>query len=199
MAVIKHHKFVAVLPATLEANSIYYVRVGAGFDIYVTNSSGTLIAYPLNPSVQQTLHVRDEKPTGTDGGTFTSGADRTRDLNTVVTNTITGASLLGNQVTLPSGTYDIEAYATAYQVAASKARLTTSAGTVLLVGSSAYGGVNTAANVASFVRGRLVLGSTTVIELRHQCGTTSATNGFGRAASIAGAVEVYSDLQIKKV
>lgn len=48
MAVIKHHKYVASLPGTLEANSIYYVRAGAGFDIYVTNSSGTIVAYPLN-------------------------------------------------------------------------------------------------------------------------------------------------------
>ena len=51
MAVIKHHKYVASLPGTLEANSIYYVRAGAGFDIYVTNSSGTIVAYPLNRSV----------------------------------------------------------------------------------------------------------------------------------------------------
>lgn len=48
MAQVKFHKFVAALPVTLEADSIYYVRVGAGFDIYVTNSSGTIVAYSLN-------------------------------------------------------------------------------------------------------------------------------------------------------
>lgn len=48
MAVIKHHKHVAALPGTLEANSVYYVRTGAGFDIYVTNDSGLVVAYPLN-------------------------------------------------------------------------------------------------------------------------------------------------------
>src|SRR5690554_744271 len=48
MAQVKFHKFVAALPAALEANAIYYVRAGAGFDIYVTNSSGTVVAYPLN-------------------------------------------------------------------------------------------------------------------------------------------------------
>lgn len=48
MAQVKFHKFVAALPAELEANAIYYVRAGAGFDIYVTNSSGTVVAYPLN-------------------------------------------------------------------------------------------------------------------------------------------------------
>lgn len=51
MAVIKHHKYVAALPSALESDSIYYVRAGAGFDIYVTNSSGTIVAYPLNRSI----------------------------------------------------------------------------------------------------------------------------------------------------
>lgn len=48
MATVLHHKVVASLPAVLEANSIYLVRVGAGFDQYVTNSSGQIVAYPLN-------------------------------------------------------------------------------------------------------------------------------------------------------
>lgn len=48
MALIKHHKYVAALPATLEANAIYYVRAGDGFDLYVTNSSGQVVAYPAN-------------------------------------------------------------------------------------------------------------------------------------------------------
>lgn len=50
MATIKHYKVVAALPSTLVADSIYLVRVGTGFDLYVTNSSGTIVAYPLNIS-----------------------------------------------------------------------------------------------------------------------------------------------------
>ena len=61
------------------------------------------------------LHIQDQKPQGTNGGTFTSGAWRTRDLNTVLTNTITGASLADNQITLPAGKYYVEASAPAYQ------------------------------------------------------------------------------------
>lgn len=45
---MKHHKVVAALPATLEANSVYLVRKGAGYEQFVTNSSGTIVAYPLN-------------------------------------------------------------------------------------------------------------------------------------------------------
>lgn len=50
---IKQHKVVAALPGTLEADSIYVVRAGAGFDLYVTNSSGTIIPYALNKVVDQ--------------------------------------------------------------------------------------------------------------------------------------------------
>lgn len=48
MAQVKFHKFVAALPAELEADAIYYVRAGDGFDFYVTNGSGIVVAYPAN-------------------------------------------------------------------------------------------------------------------------------------------------------
>ena len=48
MSSVLHHKIVSTLPGVLAANSIYYVRVGAGFDHYVTNSSGTIVAYESN-------------------------------------------------------------------------------------------------------------------------------------------------------
>lgn len=48
MAIAKLHKVVASLPETLEADSVYFVRVGTGFDIYVTNGAGQIVAYTLN-------------------------------------------------------------------------------------------------------------------------------------------------------
>ena len=53
------------------------------------------------------LHVRDEKAANTPGGTFTASAWQKRDLNTVKTNQISGASLASNQITLPAGTYHV--------------------------------------------------------------------------------------------
>jgi hypothetical protein len=47
---LKAQKVVSSLPTTLEADTIYFVRVGAGFDLYVTNASGLIVAYPLNAS-----------------------------------------------------------------------------------------------------------------------------------------------------
>lgn len=48
MTAISHHKVVASLPDTLEPGSIYYVRTGAGFDIYTTNDKGIIDSYRLN-------------------------------------------------------------------------------------------------------------------------------------------------------
>lgn len=48
MATLKTHKVVSALPDPLEADSVYFVRVGAGFDLHVTNSAGLVVAYALN-------------------------------------------------------------------------------------------------------------------------------------------------------
>jgi hypothetical protein len=50
MSRVKHFKVVSSLPATLEPDSIYYVRVGTGFDLYTTTSNTPIIAQPLNIS-----------------------------------------------------------------------------------------------------------------------------------------------------
>lgn len=48
MAVLQFSKVVNALPATLEANTLYMVRRGNGFDFFATNSQGSIVAYPLN-------------------------------------------------------------------------------------------------------------------------------------------------------
>src|SRR5210317_2031503 len=70
----------------------------------------------------QLLHVRDIKIYATDGGSAVVGT-QTRDLNTVETNEISGASLSSNQITLPAGTYFIMATSPSYKTGNSKAVL----------------------------------------------------------------------------
>ena len=50
MAEIRSEKYVTNLPSTLIANTIYYVKNGLGFDMYITNNNGIIIAYPINTS-----------------------------------------------------------------------------------------------------------------------------------------------------
>lgn len=153
--------------------------------------------YLLN--TKQVFHVRDEKADNTQGGGFTSGAYRTRTLNEVKTNTISGASLASNQITLPAGTYWIEAIAQAWNVDLNKLRLyNTTSSTTLIVGinDQHQPTVNTGGH--AMLRGQFTLSATSALELQHRCSTTSSTAGFGLKCNF-GDVEVYADVVIWKV
>ena len=50
MSAVKFHKVVGSLPGNLEANSVYFLRTGAGFSIHITNDLGQVKAYNLNTS-----------------------------------------------------------------------------------------------------------------------------------------------------
>lgn len=153
----------------------------------------------------QLFHVQDEKAQNANGGGFTSGAFRTRDLGDLAgpgnpkTNEISGASLASNQITLPAGTFWIDASAPANFVDEHQCRIrdiTNSAD--LLIGTSEFSRASTLQlPTRSFVSGRITLISSTVIELQHQCSVTRATDGFGKASNFT--TEVYSILKIWKV
>jgi hypothetical protein len=59
MSLLKVHKVISALPSPLEADSIYIVRVGAGFDMYVTDTTGA-IAYASNSGGGGTPATGDE-------------------------------------------------------------------------------------------------------------------------------------------
>lgn len=58
MAAFKIHKVVSVLPQTLQADAVYLVRVGAGFDLYVSDSTGA-IAHKVNQAAGGTSSDRN--------------------------------------------------------------------------------------------------------------------------------------------
>ena len=141
--------------------------------------------------------IQDQKTQNTGGGTFTSGAWRTRDLNTLLADR-SGiiVALAANQVTLGPGTYKVEASAPAYLAARNQTRLqNVTDGTTLRLGSSEYcGAANGDVQVRSYVKGEFALQSAKVLELQHQCQTTAATLGFGVPSNFG--TEVYSTLEI---
>lgn len=53
MANLQAYKVVSSLPGTLAADAIYAVRVGSGFDLYITDSTG-LIAHKANGAAAMT-------------------------------------------------------------------------------------------------------------------------------------------------
>ncbi|MFW5799509.1 MAG: hypothetical protein ACOCZ5_00800 [bacterium] len=156
--------------------------------------------------VHNLLHVEDQKPAGTNGGDFISGAWRTRDLNTVVINNIVGASLNNNQITLPAGEYWVEGSAPAHFCDEHKIILiSVSPDTdTVLIGSQGLIYGDTSLNIATlsvervFISGGLTLVEEKGFQLQHRCMRTRDNNGFGRAADM-GYHELYSNLKIWKV
>lgn len=141
--------------------------------------------------------LEDQKAAGTDGGGFTSGAWRTRTLNTEVFDPDSIVSLAANQFTLAAGSYYIDAWASAYQCASHKAKLANiTDATDALIGSSEFESAVTGDSPTnSLVKGRIVIAVPKTFELQHRCGTTKATNGLGIASNF-GVVEVYAQVAI---
>ncbi len=152
----------------------------------------------VNPFGFQLLHVRDEKASGTDGGTFTVGAWRTRTLNTSKTNEITGASLVANQITLPAGTYYIEASAPAFNGDHQAKLRNVTDGSDTIIGTTSAEDGSDPTQTRSHVHGRFTIASSKTFELQHQTSNSQSTTGFGRAVGF-GVVEVYAEVMIWKV
>lgn len=173
---------------------------GTGADLSATGP-GVLrqTAAGANVTVGQALDyivLRDEKTSGTGGGTFTSGAWQTRTLNTESVDTGSHCTLSSNQFTLSAGTYRIQASAPACQVAVHQARLqNVTDGTTTIVGTSEFN-TNGAqyAQTRSVVSGRFTIATSKTFELQHRCSTTRSTYGFGFGATLT--TEVYSVVEL---
>lgn len=187
---------------------IYTTGVDTAAETALTAAARTLLDDATVAAMRATLGltlatdaivvVQEQQTSGTNGGTFTSGAWQTRPLNTEVTDTANIASVAANRITLAAGTYSFSALAVAYQVNQHQARLyNITAGAVI-----AYGLVNTADSVnqvsnVSQVLGRFTLAVQSVLELQHRCVTTNAGDGFGLAASF-GNNEIYSHIEFRR-
>jgi hypothetical protein len=142
--------------------------------------------------------LQDQKAQNTEGGTFTSGAWRTRDLNTEVTDTGGNCSLSSNQFTLAAGTYEIWAAVPGFNVYRHQARLqNVTAGTTLLTGSSETAGATDTTVTRSFVVGRFTVAGSQALEIQHQCQQTMATQGFGVANNFT--TEVFTTVVLRRV
>jgi hypothetical protein len=174
----------------------------ANFRVRRLNSSTvsvTRVESGSSSATSQIIIVRDEKSNGTDGGNFNNGAWRTRDLNDVTNNTIAGASLASNRITLPAGTYKIAASAPAVKVGSHRiklANITDSSDEIL--GTSSQTWVDAFTSTRSFLTDTVTLSSEKVFELQHRCQTSRSSNGFGIGSSFSVA-EVYSTIEIEKI
>jgi hypothetical protein len=150
-------------------------------------------------TTSQVMIVRDEKSSGTNGGTFTSGAWRDRTLNTIAFNGIPGASLSTNAITLPIGVYKIYATAPARSTNTHVLKLfnvTDSSDQIIGTTQRSVSGVGISNK--SIVSSVITITSEKVFKLQHRSEASATTTGFGIAAGF-GVVEVYSIIMIQKI
>lgn len=149
--------------------------------------------------IQTYALICDEKSTNTDGGTFSNGAWRTRDLNTEIYDPDNIVSVASNQFTLGAGTYLIVAYANAIEVNRHQARLyNVTGGAVVELGStehsSSTGGY---AVTRSLVNARVTITGNTTFELQHRCHVSRSNDGYGLGHNWGNArfsmVEIYKE------
>lgn len=143
--------------------------------------------------------IADAKSSGTDGGTFTSGDWRTRDLNTEITDSDGIVSISSNQFILGAGDYLIKWIAPAYSVNNHQTRLrNTTDGALVEYGSSGYHAASNQSSSTGSVR--VSIAGTKNFEIQHICVTTKATNGLGvgngsqwTSSCIFTIVEIYKE------
>lgn len=161
----------------------------------LTRATGSIIQR------DQLIIAADEKASGVDGGTFTSGAWQTRVLNTLRVNESGIASLVANQLILPHGVYECIITSPAQDVDEHMTRLQNiTDGATIITGTSGHvnvpGSIN--ASTSSHIWHCFTLLGTKTLEVQHQCATTNATVGFGSAAGF-GVVETYTVARFKRI
>jgi hypothetical protein len=156
-------------------------------------NSGTVTGFGL----KSYAIIEEQTATTVNAGTFTSGAWRTRDLNTEVFDPDGIVSISSGQFTLGAGNYLIRWSASAFTVNSHKTRLYDVTGTASIGGgSSEWTGSGSVTN-SSTGSLRITPSGSNVYEIQHQCSLTHSLQGFGVPAGFSQ-VEVFAHVEILK-
>jgi hypothetical protein len=146
--------------------------------------------------------LEDNKAVSTNGGAFTTGADRTRDLNTKVWDPNNWCILAANQFTLPAGIWKFDWACPAFYVGRHQSLLYSITDAALVArGSNSYSNAGSGGTVGGITYSvgdtvPLAFNKPTTFEIRHRCLTTEASDGFGVAGQQG--TEVYTRVEITR-
>lgn len=183
---------------------------GSSGELLKSNGSGgvpTWVAPPTGGLYTHVAAICDKKDDDVDGGTFTSGDWRDRDLNTELFDSGGIVSVPGdytNSFELDSGTYLIYWWAPASDCSRHQTRLRRVSDVVDATqgyGSNSYS--HTSGNGQSISWGvsyATSFGSFSNFKIQHRCQTTKSTTGFGIAVDWGGSdFEIYTLVEIYKL
>lgn len=141
--------------------------------------------------------IADQKDYNVAGGTFTSGAWRTRDLNTELYDPDAIVSISSNQFSLAAGTYRVRWWAMAHDhvnQTVSKLYNATDAADVA-TGTPTYISNNTLSHGVTEV----TIAGTKAFEIQHYSQATQASSGFGTPHNLSGYYNYYTVVEIWQV
>lgn len=192
---------------------------GVGGKLWVTQTSGGLsevavsgvvtmdqtgaFAFAGSGTQQAVAIFADIETTGTDGGTFTSGAWQTRKLNSTVIDSNSLFNLSANVISVSTpGLYYVKAWSVGYKCDNHQVRLYDPTNSVELAAGCAAFAAQTSPfgetrSELEFVL-RLVPSATQSMRLEHQCQTTEASDGLGKNTGF-GSNNVFSMVTIIKL
>jgi len=149
---------------------------------------GDLVSYAV---------IADQKAYNVNGGDFSAGADRTRDLNTELSDADNIVSISSNQFTLQAGTYIIRWQTISHAAVNGTVSwlYNTSDSTEDITGSPTYGG-NDALSIG---KGKITIAGAKVFEIRHRSTGSQASSGFGQCHNISGHYNYYTIVEILKI
>ena len=143
--------------------------------------------------------IGDQKGTNTSGGSSTSGAFYTRDLNTIFTDPDTIVSISSNQFTLQAGTYLLHANAPAYKASRHQILIWNATdSTVAAVGTSEYAGSSESVQTRSFATNKVTITGAKAFEIRHRVGNSLSTYGLGVETNYDLQPSIYTVVEIYK-
>ena len=157
-----------------------------------TGDVGLTAAFPY-------MKVNDTKSVNINGGTSSSNTTSARTLNSIVINTISGASLASNTVTLPAGTYEVRGRAPTKNSGGNRLTIySVTDSSVLIQGASFFNSTTGSYSLDAAITGRFTITSTKNIQLQHWISEGDG-RGFGAPANQTGVLEIYSELELTKV
>ena len=163
-------------------------------------STSTLMVYSgsawIDAAVNQVASFTEYQASGTNGGSSTAGSFIKRTLNTTLLNTITGCTLTASVISLPAGTYEIEANSSTLNANQSQIKLrNTTDSTDTIFGLNEYSPNNSASNPLT---GSFTITGTKNFEIQYRVVLAKAGDGLGVDNGF-GTSNCYTNCIIRKV